>query len=125
MWAGKQVKIRLLSLPPRSTYLLQPLDLSVFSVVKLKYRNQIRDLASLDDAAPIKKERFISYYHQAREEGFSPRVIRAGWKAAGLVPFDPNKVVHLSQVSGRPATPPQLPQQLDTMSTIYRTPRRP
>ncbi|KAF2687501.1 DDE-domain-containing protein [Lentithecium fluviatile CBS 122367] len=98
-WAARLAKIELVFMPPHSSHVLQPLDVSVFSVVKSKYRNQIRDLASLDDAAPVKKERFISYYHAAREDGMNERVIRAGWKGTGLVPYCPGRVVESSQQS--------------------------
>ena len=44
---------------PHSSHVLQPLDLTCFAPIKSRYRRQIADLASLDDAAPIKKIRFI------------------------------------------------------------------
>ena len=75
LWLCKQNKVELLFLPRHATHILQPLDLSVFSVVKSRYRNQIRELARLEDSAPVKKERFIIYYHKAREEGLSEKVI--------------------------------------------------
>ncbi|KAI0997084.1 hypothetical protein K3495_g11101 [Podosphaera aphanis] len=73
LWLYKQKKVELLFLPPHATHILQPLDLSVFSIVKSRYRNQIRELARLDDSAPVKKERFIIHYHKAREEGLSEK----------------------------------------------------
>ena len=87
LWACKQHKIELLYLPAHSSHVLQPLDLAPFSVVKSSYRGQIRELSRPDDAAPVKKERFISRHYHAREEGLSERVIRAGWRATGLGPF--------------------------------------
>ncbi|KAI0991083.1 hypothetical protein K3495_g17104, partial [Podosphaera aphanis] len=62
----KKHKIHLLFLPAHSSHILQPLDLAPFSVLKSKYRNQISDLSALNDAAPVKKERFIKFYHEAR-----------------------------------------------------------
>ncbi|KAK7190682.1 Tigger transposable element-derived protein 2 [Paraphaeosphaeria sporulosa] len=113
MWICKQHQIQLLYLPAHSSHVLQPLDLAPFSVIKSSYRQQIQELASLDDAAPVKKERFITCYYQAREAGLTERVIRAGWLATGLSPFNINKVLTSSQVSQRPTTPPsqQQPQQ--------------
>ncbi|KAI1507209.1 DDE-1 multi-domain protein [Pyrenophora tritici-repentis] len=52
---------------PTASHLLQPLDLAPFSVLKSEYRARIGALSARDDAAPIKKERFISSCHQARE----------------------------------------------------------
>lgn len=60
MWACYQHSIYLLYLPAHSSHILQPLDLAPFSVTKSSYRDQIRALAALDDAAPIKKQAFIS-----------------------------------------------------------------
>ena len=75
MWLCKMNKIHLLYLPAHASHLLQPLNLAPFSVVKSRYRNEIRALSALDDAAPIKKERFVVSYNRAREEGLSERVI--------------------------------------------------
>jgi len=125
LYACKTRKIELLFLPPHSTHILQPLDLTPFSVVKSKYRRQIQDLATLDDAAPVKKERFIACYNQAREEGLSDRKIRAGWKAAGLSPFNIDHVLGSSQILGRPVTPPSQNQLILSTDTLYRTPQGP
>ena len=82
--------------------MLQPLDLTGFAVIKSNYRGQIAKLSALDDAAPIKKERFITCYNNAREEGLKSQVIRSGWRAAGLCPYNPSRDLDSSQVSGRP-----------------------
>jgi hypothetical protein len=78
MWLCKLYKIHLLYLPARASYLLQPLDLAPFLVVKSRYQSKIRALLALNNAAPIKKERFVTSFNKAREEGLSERVIRAG-----------------------------------------------
>ncbi len=116
-------KIHLLYLPPHASHLLQPLDLAPFSVLKSRYRNEIRALSALDDAAPIKKERFVVSYNKAREEGLSERVIRAGWRAAGLCPYNPDVVLLSSQVLGRPSTPPTVNQTSDTLDLVFNTPQ--
>jgi hypothetical protein len=121
----KQHKVYLLYLPAHSSHVLQPLDLAPFSVVKSSYRRQIQDLASLDDAAPVKKERFITCYYQAREEGFTERVIRAGWRAAGLCPFNINHVLSSSQVSQQPATPPRPKRPRSPIEAFLSTPQGP
>jgi hypothetical protein len=78
MWLCKVNKIHLLYLPAHASHLLQPLDLALFSILKSRYRNEIRALSALNDAALVKKERFIVSYNKAREEGLSERIIRAG-----------------------------------------------
>jgi hypothetical protein len=123
MWLCKVNRIHLLYLPAHSSHLLQPLDLAPFSVLKTRYRNEIRALSALDDAAPIKKERFVISYNKAREEALSERIIRAGWRAAGLCPFNPNLVLLSSQITGRPVTPPAANQASTISEQVFNTPR--
>ena len=120
----RQHRIWTIYLPPHASHPLQPLDLAPFSVLKSEYRARIRALSTLDDAAPIKKERFISSYHQAREKGLSERVIRAGWRATGLCPYNPSIVLNSSQVSARPITPPSPAQPQPPAYQSFSTPRR-
>ena len=94
-------------------------------MIKSSYRRQIQELASLDDAAPVKKERFIACYYQAREEGFTERVIRAGWQAAGICPFNINHVLSSSQVSQRPTTPTPIQQLQQQPQSFFSTPQGP
>jgi hypothetical protein len=121
LWLCKQHKIQLLFLPAHSSHVLQPLDLGVFAPLKSKYRSQIAALASLDDAAPVKKQRFISCYHLARLETFTPRVLKAGWIATGIHPFNPQKGLNSSQIQApksRLATPPPIQQPF-----LFNTPK--
>ena len=118
----RQHKVYLLYLPPHTSHVLQPLDLAPFSVVKSRYRDQIHALSALDDATPVKKERFITSYNHARNEGLSARNIRAGWKASGLCPYNPQLVLNSSQVLGRPVTPPQRNQTLEVADQVVNTP---
>jgi hypothetical protein len=124
MWLCKQHKIWIIYLPPHTSHVLQPLDLAPFSVTKSKYRKEIGALSALDDAAPVKKERFITAYDQARKEGLSDRVIRAGWRAAGLCPYNPDLVLSSSQISDRPITPPPIAQPQSIVDQVIKTPQR-
>ena len=123
MWEARENKIHLLYLPAHASHLLQPLDLAPFSVVKSRYRDAIRALSALDDAAPIKKERFVASYNLAREEGLSPKTIRAGWRATGLCPYNPRLVLYSSQITGRPSTPPPADQDRALSEALFATPQ--
>ncbi|THY11709.1 hypothetical protein D6D01_08826 [Aureobasidium pullulans] len=60
---------------------------------------------------------------KACEETFIPRLLRVGWKAAGIYPFEPLKGLNFSQVQAskpRPSTPP--PPQQET-NPIFITPK--
>jgi hypothetical protein len=123
MWILKQNNVWPVWLPPHSSHVLQPLDLAGFSPTKSRYRAQIAALAALDDAAPVKKQRFLNAYHMARTESLNERVIRSGWKAAGLVPWNPSKALNSSQVIRQPTTPPHQVLEPDTEAIVaLRTP---
>ena len=57
-----QHKIHLLFLPPHTSRVLQPLDLSVFSQLKHYYRKQVGFLSLLTDSSPVGKQIFMSCY---------------------------------------------------------------
>ncbi|KAF2228325.1 CENP-B protein [Viridothelium virens] len=78
------LNIALVFPPPYTTHILQPLDFTAFSPVKTCYWSQISQLAAINNAAPIKKSRFIQYYYQARQEGLTTKNILSGWRSAGL-----------------------------------------
>jgi DDE superfamily endonuclease len=99
MWEYFKNNVKLVYLLPHSSHILQPLNLSCFSVIKSRYRGQITNLARYKDSAPIKKIRFIQYYHKARTEGLTGSIIQSGWRAAGIYPWDPRKVIRSSQVT--------------------------
>ena len=109
---------------PHSSHVLQPLDLSCFSVLKSRYRNQILALSSLSDSAPIKKSTFLEVYHKARTEGLTEHNVRAGWRASGIVPWNPQKVLRSSQVKRIEMTVPKTPasQRIAPNLVAIRTP---
>lgn len=121
LWICKKHKIQLLFLPAHTSHVLQPLDLGVFAPLKSRYRGEIAKLASLDDASDVKKQRFIICYKMARLDTFTPRLLRTGWKAAGIYPLNPSKGLNSSQVQAtkRLNTPP--PQQ--ALTPLFATPK--
>ena len=86
MYLYYQHNVYLLFLPPHTSHVLQPLDLSVFSSLKTHYRTAVSYLALLTDSSPIGKQNFLACYHKARKEALSAKIIKAGWKATGLWP---------------------------------------
>lgn len=126
MWICFQNNIRLLYMPAHSSHVLQPLDLAVFSRLKSSYRAQIEKLAKYENAAPIKKIRFVKYYNQARQDALKEIYIRAGWRGTGLVPWNPQKVLKSSQISQdscTPKTPKKRPHSaIDDTLEVLKTP---
>lgn len=58
--------VKLYYLPAHSSHVTQPLDVSVFSLLKHKYRKEIDQVAAYDNTGPVKKARFIRFYGEAR-----------------------------------------------------------
>ncbi|KAI0997098.1 hypothetical protein K3495_g11089 [Podosphaera aphanis] len=85
---------------------------------------EVQALASIDDAAPVKKERFITSYNKARIKGLSGRVIRAGWRASGLCPYTPELVLQSNQVQARRAATPSLISPNNLSHEVPMTPKR-
>jgi 4-hydroxybenzoate polyprenyltransferase len=86
MYLCYQHKIHLLYLPPHTSHVLQPLDLSVFSPLKHFYRKEVGFLSLLTDSSPIGKQNFLFCYQKAREQALAASNIKGGWKASGLWP---------------------------------------
>ena len=114
-------KVAIVFLLPHSSHVLQPLDLSLFAVLKIKYREQIKIGAVLSDSALIKKRKFIQYYEVARSRSFILSTIEAGWRATGIYPFNPSLPLGLSFVFVRPITPPE-PPPIDNLPSWLQTP---
>lgn len=85
-------KIILLVLPPHTTHLLQPLDVAIFQPLAKFYSREISE-HSRTIHCWLKKEDFIMYYGIARENAIDDHNIMDAWKATGLIPFDPAKIL--------------------------------
>jgi DDE superfamily endonuclease/Tc5 transposase DNA-binding domain len=109
---------------PHSSHVLQPLDLACFSLVKSAYRKQVAELAQIDDAAPIKKIRFIQYYEKARTRGLASIQILAGWRASGIHPWHPQKVLNSHLVRHGTRQPQeQIPTPTCPLNSNITTPK--
>lgn len=122
LWNCKQNNIFCVFFPAHTSHLLQPLDLCPFAQLKDRYRRAIAELASLDDAAPVKKERFISCYQLARNERLTPKNIKAGWKATGIYPWNPRKALSSSQLVNSQEEIVKTPQS--AQEQLISTPKR-
>jgi DDE superfamily endonuclease/Psq-like protein/Tc5 transposase-like DNA-binding protein len=89
-------------LPPHILHILQPLDVGCFSPLKAAYRRLVQDLAR-QAVFHVDKADFLRMYRQARSTVHSEQNIKSGFRATGLVPWDPNYV--LSQLPHTPSPP--------------------
>ncbi|KFZ24810.1 hypothetical protein V502_00710, partial [Pseudogymnoascus sp. VKM F-4520 (FW-2644)] len=104
----KDHSIITLCMPPHSSHLLQPLDISCFAVLKRLYGQQIEDLMRVG-VNYIDKSDFLPAYFTARIESLTSNTIRSGFAAAGLVPYDPERVLSKLNTQLRTPTPPPPP----------------
>ncbi len=81
-------RIELLFLPPHSSHVLQPLDLTIFGPLKVKYHKEISKFVSLD-ISNIKRPQFIQAYQKARAVAMNKSNIEAGWRISGFYPYNP------------------------------------
>lgn len=103
-----QNSIIVLCMPPHSSHLLQPLDVSCFSVLKRSYGNAV-EASMRAGINHIDKDDFTVLYQQARATSFNPTTILSGFRATGLVPFNPDQVLSRLDVRLRtPSLPPPI-----------------
>jgi hypothetical protein len=78
-------------LPAHTSHILQPLDLSCFSILKRNYRNELSLVASLVEEGPTAKATFLRCYYKARAAAFTEEHIKSGWRGSGLWPINIQK----------------------------------
>jgi hypothetical protein len=109
-------RVHLLYLPPHTSHVLQPLDISVFGPLKAAYRAALTLANPLADVGPTRKEDFLNCYFQARNKAITTHNALSGWKGAGLWPINMLKpmgskfVIHnpddsITVQSGAPISP--------------------
>ena len=79
-------------MPPHTSHLLQPLDVSCFSPLKRAYGREVEKLA-YQGVYHIDKIDFLTVYQQIRSIVFTQQNIQVGFQATGLVPSYPDRVL--------------------------------
>ncbi|EAQ93895.1 hypothetical protein CHGG_02130 [Chaetomium globosum CBS 148.51] len=97
-------------MPPHSSHYLQPLDVSCFAVLKRTYGDLVKAKIALG-VHHIDKPRFLELFLEARKKTFNTKNIASGFRAAGLLPFDPTQVLCRLQTRIRTPSPPPTPIQ--------------
>jgi hypothetical protein len=92
-------------MPPHSSYLLQPCDISFFAVLKRLYGQQIQGYMR-NRVKHIDKQDFLQAYLIARTQAASIANIQSGFAATGLVPHDPERVLSKLHTQVKTPTPP-------------------
>ena len=81
--------IYILFLPIYTSHILQPLDISIFSLLKGRYCQELKasNLYATIADTPIAKAQFLEIYKQAYRAAFTEGNIKAGWREIGLWPI--------------------------------------
>jgi hypothetical protein len=112
-----------LGLPPHSSHLTQPLDVGCFSVLKRAYGRQIETFIKAH-INHISKVEFFLAFAAAYKESMTAQNAQAGFRGAGLVPFDPQAVISKLDVKLRTPTPSR-PSTADANLWVSQTPHNP
>ena len=108
--------ILILLMPPHSSHLCQPLDVGVFSPLKLRMSQQLDEIMRFG-VPSIKKFEWANCYRTSRPIAMTESNILSAWSGAGLFPFNPQKVLHRLRSMPEPEPLPA--------STIVATPSPP
>ena len=92
-------------MPPHSSHLLQPCDVSFFAVLKRQYGQQIQGYIRRG-TNHIDKQDFLQAYIIARTKAATIANIQSGFTATGLVLHDPERVLSKLCTQLKTPTPP-------------------
>jgi hypothetical protein len=97
--------IDLVILPSHSSHVTQPLDVSIFAPLKASLLKQAARYSDTDTGRARKHE-WATSFQKARAEAMTKKNIITGWRATGIYPFAPTKLIPLVEA---PVTPPRAP----------------
>ena len=85
-------KIILLCLPPHTTHMLQPLDVSVFGPLSREYKKQL-EVVTRFNVCSVDKVDFLKIIQKAIKEAINTKNMLTAWRETGLVPYNPSSVL--------------------------------
>jgi len=108
-------------MPPHSSHLLQPLDVSYFAAVKKAYSQGVEDLIR-HHTHHVDTVDFLTIYKDVHTQALSSSNIQSGFAATSLIPHDPERV--LLKISIQLAsTPPPAAVSSGSTSTPVKPPQ--
>ena len=88
-------------LPPNTTHFLQPLDVAFFGPLKRAWRDQLLAYKQTHLNKSLLKRHFAGEFKKLLAT-IKPDTIKSGFKATGLVPFDPEQAISRMPASVHP-----------------------
>jgi hypothetical protein len=112
-----------LCMPPHSSHLLQPLDVGCFGPMKQAYGRQIESLMRAH-INHVSKVDFLCAFREAFFASITERNVQGGFAGAGLVPYNPERVISKLDVRLRTPTPPSS-RPSTALPWVSKTPQNP
>ena len=81
-------KVNIFSVPPYTTYLIQPLDKVIFGPLKISWRQVCHQFIVSNPAVRVNKYNFSSLFSEAWIQSLTLRNIIAGFRTTGVYPSD-------------------------------------
>lgn len=100
----KEKNIITICLPTYSSHITQPLDVGCFSILKRAYGRELEAFIKAHITHITKTEFFIAF-KATHLSAIIAENIKAGFRGAGLVPFDPQAVLSKLDIKLRTPTP--------------------
>lgn len=89
-------RILLAVYPPHSTHRLQPLDVSLFSPLAVRYSQQLNQFMNdCQGISSISKRDFFRLFWPAFNDAFTVKNVMSGWQRTGLIPLDRGAVMKI------------------------------
>jgi DDE superfamily endonuclease len=119
---AEQHRILLAILPPHSTHRLQPLDIGLFSPLAHYYTQEIDKLLyESQGLTHITKRHFWRLFSVAWEKAFTPQNIDSAFRATGLKPWNPQRVIQRPIQSPSTSSPStQTPKSLRSLRRQFK-----
>jgi hypothetical protein len=108
-------------MPAHSSHLLQPLDVGCFGPLKRAYGGLIIAKMRLG-FHHINKHDFLKAYPEARDKVFTIQNTQSGFRATGIVPYNPEEVLKRLNYSISTPTPTSSRGGASTSSSVLATP---
>lgn len=119
----KKLNIELLYLPPNTSHISQPLDVSIFGPMKSFYRTALRDTTLVGGRNLTGIHRFIKCFLRARIPALKAENIKSGFRATGLYPIDRDRMLrnpHLAiSEASKAYTSASLVDSFETLNLDY------
>jgi hypothetical protein len=119
----QEQKIITLCMPPHSSHLLQPLDVGCFGPLKQAYGRQVEGLMRMH-INHVSKLEFLCGFREAFFASITERNIQGGFAGAGLVPYNPERVLSKLDIRLRTPTPPTS-RPGTAQPWVFQTPHNP